>query len=206
MGISPPPPAYCPCTRVECERHGNCPACKESHRNRGYLPACDRPKDADGNMVMPVLGNYLVTQVAIIVRDIEATKKKFAAFFGVEPPSTIPPGDFSITQTTYMGSPAPKAGCKLAFFNAGPNVALELIEPNGEQSTWQDFLDKHGEGIHHIAFGVRGMDEKVAACEQLGMICTQRGKYGDGSGEYAYMDATADLKCFIELLESYEQE
>jgi len=37
------------------------------------------------------------------------------------------------------------------------------------------------------------------------MTCTQRGKYGDASGEYAYMDATADLKCFIELLENYNK-
>ena len=152
------------------------------------------------------MSNHLVMQVAIIVRDIEATKNKFAAFFGVQPPETIPAGDYSIMQTIYMGNPAPKAGCKLAFFNAGPNVSLELIEPNGEQSTWQDFLDTNGEGIHHIGFRVSGMDKNVAACEQLGMICTQRGKYADGSGEYAYLDATADLKCFIELLESYPQE
>jgi len=193
----------CPCLNVDCERYKDCDPCRESHFNRGYLPACDRPRDADGNFVMPVLGNYLVTQVALIVRDIETTKKKFAAFFGVEPPPTVTGGNYEIAKTVYMGNPAPKAGCKLAFFNGGPNLSIELIEPNGEQSTWQDFLDKNGEGIHHIAFGVKDMNEKVEACEKLGMICTQRGKYGDGSGEYAYLDATADLKCFIELLESY---
>jgi len=172
------------------------------------LPACERPIDANGEFVMPVVGNFMVTQIAIIVRDIETTKKKFAAFFGVETPphSVLGESDYSVTQTKYMGQPAPKAGCKLAFFKAGPNVQLELIEPNGEQSTWQDFLDKNGEGIHHIAFGVQRMDERIAACENLGMICTQRGVYGDGSGEYAYLDATADLKCFIELLESYNKE
>ncbi|MCL2420899.1 MAG: VOC family protein [Defluviitaleaceae bacterium] len=151
----------------------------------------------------PLLGTNLVTQVAIIVKDIEVTKKKFAAFFGVEPPATITGGDFEITGTTYMGQPAPKAGAKLAFFNVGNNMSLELIEPNGEQSTWQDFLDEKGEGLHHIAFGIKDTDGKIAACEQFGMTLTQRGKYGDASGEYAYLDATKDLKCFIELLESY---
>jgi len=193
----------CPCKNIECERYKKCDECRLSHHNRGYLPACERPIDENGEFVMPVVGNYLVTQVAIVVRDIETTKKKFAAFFGVKPPDTIPPRDYNITQTVYMGQPAPKAGSKLAFFNAGPNVQIELIEPNGEKSTWQDFLDLNGEGIHHIAFGVTNMDEKVAACEEFGMICTQRGKYGSGNGEYAYLDATADLKCFIELLESY---
>ena len=152
---------------------------------------------------MSVLGTNIVTQVALIVRDIETTKKKYAEFFGVEVPPTITGGDYAVTGTTYMGKPAPKAGAKLAFFNVGPNMALELIEPNGEQSTWQDFLNEHGEGLHHIAFGVKGMDGKVEACEKLGMITTQRGKYGDATGEYAYLDATKDLKLFIELLESY---
>jgi len=150
-----------------------------------------------------VLGTNIVTQVALIVKDIEATKQKYAEFFGVEAPPTIEGGDYAITGTTYMGNPAPRAGAKLAFFNVGPNVALELIEPNGEQSTWQDFLDKHGEGLHHIAFHVKGMDGKLEACEKLGMITTQRGKYGDASGEYAYLDATKDLKLFVELLENY---
>jgi len=150
-----------------------------------------------------ILGTNLVTQVAIIVKDIETTKKKFAQFFGVEEPQTTLGGDYKVTGTAYMGSPAPKAGAKLAFFSVGPNVSLELIEPNGEQSTWQDFLDKNGEGIHHIAFGVKGMDGKIAACQEFGMTLTQRGKYRDASGEYAYLDATKDLKCFIELLESY---
>ena len=151
-----------------------------------------------------VLGTNLVTQVALIVRDIEVTKKKFAEFFGVEPPATLGGGDYEITGTTYMGKPAPRANAKLAFFNVGPNVSLELIEPNGEKSTWQDFLDEKGEGLHHIAFGVKGMDSVIASCEKLGMTMTQRGKYGDASGEYAYLDATKDLKCFVELLESFK--
>jgi hypothetical protein len=35
------------------------------------------------------------------------------------------------------------------------------------------------------------------------MKCEQRGKYGNGGGEYAYMDAHNDLKCLVELLENY---
>jgi len=38
------------------------------------------------------------------------------------------------------------------------------------------------------------MDEKVRVCEDAGMKCVQRGK------GYAYLDATSDLKCIIELL------
>lgn len=152
-----------------------------------------------------IIGTNILTQVGFIVRDIEASKRKFAAFFGVEPPAHFDGGRFEITGTTVGGKPAPDANCLMAFFDVGPGIQIELIQPNGVKSTWQDFLDEHGEGIHHIAFGVKGMDEKIAACEQFGMTCVQRGKYGDGGGEYAYMDASADLKCLVELLESYDK-
>ena len=150
-----------------------------------------------------ILGTNVLTQVGFIVRDIEVSKRKFAEFFGVEVPNHFDGGKFEVTGTQVMGQPAPDANCLMAFFDAGPNVQIELIQPNGVKSTWQDFLDEHGEGIHHIAFGVKGMDGKIKDCEALGMKCVQRGKYGDGGGEYAYLDASADLKCIVELLESY---
>jgi len=146
----------------------------------------------------------VIMQVGLIVKDVEKTKKKWAEFFGVPVPPTIYAGDYEITQTKYKGKPAPKANCHMAFFDAGPNMQLELIQPNGEKSTWQDFLDKKGEGIHHIAFMVNGMKKVLETFEKEGMKCTQQGKYGNASGEYAYVDGTKDLKCFIELLENYK--
>lgn len=153
-----------------------------------------------------IIDTNLITQVGFIVKDIEASKKKFAAFFGVEPPAHFDGGKFEITGTTVNGQPAPEANCLMAFFDVGTNVQFELIQPNGVKSTWQDFLDEHGEGIHHVAFGVKDMNGKIKSCENFGMKCIQRGKYGSGNGEYAYMDATDDLKCIIELLESYPAE
>lgn len=150
-----------------------------------------------------ILETSTLTQVGFIVRDIEATKRVFAEFFGIPVPAHFDGGRFEVTGTTVNGEPAPDANCLMAFFDAGPNVQIELIQPNGVKSTWQDFLDTHGEGIHHIAFQVKGMDGKILACEQFGMTCVQRGKYGDGGGEYAYMDAFGTMKCIVELLESF---
>ncbi|MEM0966198.1 MAG: methylmalonyl-CoA epimerase [Verrucomicrobiota bacterium] len=42
-------------------------------------------------------------------------------------------------------------GVKTAFFEAG-DVHLELLEPTSEDSPIAKFLEKNGEGIHHIAF------------------------------------------------------
>jgi catechol 2,3-dioxygenase-like lactoylglutathione lyase family enzyme len=150
-----------------------------------------------------VIDANVLTQVGFIVKDVVKTKKKWAEFLGVPVPDHIDGGKYEVTQTQVKGKPAPKANCLMAFFDVGPNVQIELIQPNGEKSTWQDFLDNHGEGIHHIAFHLKDMDSKIKACEEFGMKCEQRGKYGNGGGEYAYMDAYKDLKCLVELLENY---
>ena len=149
-----------------------------------------------------VVGTHLLAQVGFIVKDIEETKRKWAAFLGVDMPETQLCGDYGITQTVYEGHPAPKANALLAFFDVGPGLQIELIQPNEEPSTWRDFLNRHGEGMHHLAFQVRDSAAQVASAEAAGLRLVQHGRYGDGSGEYNYLEAP-DLKCIIELLESY---
>jgi methylmalonyl-CoA epimerase len=150
-----------------------------------------------------LLNTNVIIQVGIIVKDIEKTKVKWAEFFGIPVPATIQAGEHEVTQTKYMGQDAPNAKCQMAFFDAGPNMQLELIQPNGEKSTWQDFLDEKGEGIHHIAFKVNDTKKILETCEKAGIKCIQQGKYGDASGEYAYLDTYEEFKCIIETLESY---
>ena len=38
------------------------------------------------------------------------------------------------------------------------NVQLQLMQPTSEDSVVSSFLNKHGEGLHHIAFRVEGLD------------------------------------------------
>lgn len=151
-----------------------------------------------------VVGTDLVCQVGFIVKDIYATKKKWAEFLGVEEPEASPCGDYEITKTEFKGEPAPKANSLLAFFDVGPGLQLELIQPNEAPSTWRNYLNEHGEGIHHVAFNIKGMKmaEAVKRCEDFGMNLEQKGEYGDASGRYTYMNGYEDLKCIVELLES----
>ena len=151
-----------------------------------------------------VIGTKLVAQVGFIVKDVEETKKKWAEFLGVDVPETQPIGDYEVTGTQFQGEPAPNAYCWMAFFDVGPGLQLELIQPIEEPSTWRNYLDEKGEGIHHVAFQVEDSKTAVVNMEAAGMTLVQRGVYGDGSGEYNYFDAP-DLKCVVELLESYNK-
>ena len=152
----------------------------------------------------PILGTRKPAQIAIIVKDVEEMKRRYAKFWDVEVPPTVDAGVYEVTKTEYMGKPAPEAGCKMAFFDL-ESIQFEIIEPNEAQSTWRDFLEEHGEGLHHIAFRVMDIHEGIKACEDFGMKLTQWGLYGDASGAYAYLDATKDLGCFIELLCDFQK-
>ena len=99
-------------------------------------------------------------------------------------------------QTEYRGQPSP-ARAKLAFFDLG-QVSLELIEPIGGPSTWQEHLDAHGESLHHIAFQIQGMQDNGFYLDAHGIPVVQRGEYK--GGHYAYVDGTQALSVVIELV------
>jgi methylmalonyl-CoA/ethylmalonyl-CoA epimerase len=149
-----------------------------------------------------ILGTNVVTQVGILVHDIEKAARFYADFLGVEVPPIQMTDEPEKAQTKYKGKPS-VARAKLAFFNIGPTLDLELIEPTKEPSTWRDDLDRKGEGVHHLAFVIKGMKEKIAKLEQNGMPLLQTGEYT--GGRYAYCDGNRDLKVIVELLENDQQ-
>ena len=116
----------------------------------------------------PILGTNVVTQIGILVNDIDKAAQDFADFLGVEKPQLCITGTQEQAQTQYLGKPTP-ARTKQAFFKVGPNVEIELLEPDHEPSTWRHDLDERGEGFHHIAFVVDGMKKMNMKLEQLGM-------------------------------------
>ncbi len=168
-----------------------------------FFDLSDRYKhEKEVSKMAGVLGTHLIAQVGFIVEDVEKTKNEWAKFLGLPVPETQPIGDYKITQTTYRGKSAPEAYCYMAFFDVNPGLQIELIQPNDKPSTWRDFLNEKGEGMHHIAFQVSDSAARVADAEAAGLKLIQHGTYGDGGGEYNYLEAPK-LKCIIELLESY---
>ncbi len=156
------------------------------------------------NLVSEVFGTNSPCQIAVIVKDVEKAKVNWARLLNTEVPETCDGGPYEITKCEYMGKPSKFAGCKMAFFELG-NIQYEIIQPYGEPSTWNDFLQETGGGIHHMAFSVKDIDATTKKCEEFGMKLTQKGIYNDASGAYAYFDAKEDLGCFIELLCTFEK-
>jgi catechol 2,3-dioxygenase-like lactoylglutathione lyase family enzyme len=143
------------------------------------------------------LGNTTVSQIAIVVRDIDEARQRWAQILGQPLPDVIITQPGNEVHMTYRGQPS-NAQANLAFFNLG-QVQLELIEPIGEPSTWKEALDKHGESVHHIAFWTEDMQSSAEFLKEHGIPLVQRGDMGEG--QYAYFDAEAQLGVQIELLE-----
>ncbi|TYS19049.1 methylmalonyl-CoA epimerase [Rossellomorea vietnamensis] len=76
---------------------------------------------------------------------------------------------------------------KVAFIDGG-NIKLELLEPLDESSAIASFLSKKGEGIHHVAFGVAGIQERIQELQEKGVrMIHEQPKPGAGGAEVAFL-------------------
>jgi methylmalonyl-CoA/ethylmalonyl-CoA epimerase len=159
--------------------------------------AHQRPMAAPADAAAPLAGRPL-TQVGLVVDDIEPAACAWAALLGVPVPNISTTDGVELAHTEHHGA-LTSARAKLAFFKLG-QVDLELIQPLGVPSTWNDQLAAHGASLHHIAFGVKGMPQVLAQLAAAGLPLAQRGDYT--GGRYAYVDGGPRLGAVIELLEN----
>ena len=147
------------------------------------------------------MGTHVVTQIAVVVKDIDKAIEAYSRIFGLSKPDVMLT-DPTHAHATYRGVPT-NAQAKLAFFHLG-QVDLELIEPVVGDSVWQEVLDKKGEGVHHIAFQIKGTDGVTDFLDQNGIPTIQQGQYTGGM--YTYVDSEPQLGVMLELLENFEQD
>ncbi len=87
--------------------------------------------------------------VGVIVKDVDATAKRFEEVFGI----TVPPAKASsYTQWATDAGPV-QWRVKLTSFTLG-NLTVELVEPLDSAGPHRAHLDRFGQGLHHIGFAV----------------------------------------------------
>ncbi|AND41351.1 MULTISPECIES: methylmalonyl-CoA epimerase [Cytobacillus] len=78
-------------------------------------------------------------------------------------------------------------GVKVAFIKAG-ETKLELLEPTSEESPIAKFIEKRGEGLHHVALGVDSIQERINQMKEQGIRMLQNEpKIGAGGAQVAFM-------------------
>jgi hypothetical protein len=121
-------------------------------------------------------------QVAIIVPDIEKAAKEWAELFGVPVPEIQIHDQANNPDVTYRGKVA-NSGLKLCSITAKDRgFIIELHEATGGDSTFQEYIDKHGYGVHHLGFQVGGKrDAIIGELEDIGYKMRQIGYYPGSS-------------------------
>jgi catechol 2,3-dioxygenase-like lactoylglutathione lyase family enzyme len=139
-------------------------------------------------------------QIGILVRDVEEAVRRHEALVGPQEWIRVENGPHNLHGLHYYGEPAAYS-MRLALTGSDPQ--LELLQPLEGPSILSDWLERRGEGLHHIGVLVESVDTTIAAMQEGGYPCLQHG-YGfgrDGSGAFAYFDTEDALGYLIEAIE-----
>lgn len=90
---------------------------------------------------------------------------------------------------------------RVAFLKVG-DVKLELLEPLSEHSPIASFIEKRGEGIHHVALGVDHIEQRIEELKNNGIrMIHEQPKRGAGGAHIAFMHPKSARGVLYELCE-----
>lgn len=111
-----------------------------------------------------------MTQVGVVVRDLDAVVASMKKIFGCEP-SYI--GETLKSGQKYFGKEG-NFTARIALFDFC-NIQFEYMMPTEGESIWQDFLNEHGEGLQHVSFRVKNYADAAAQMAQSGAVAEMQG-------------------------------
>ena len=132
----------------------------------------------------PFLGKAM--EIAIVTRDVTRTMAGLE-LLGIGPWSSYTFTPENTTNQTYRGEPSPFV-MRVCFAQVG-DMIWELIEPVSGRTIFAEFLDRHGEGIHHVAFDCNGIPfpERMAEFKRRGFQLSQSGSWM-GENHFAFFE------------------
>jgi methylmalonyl-CoA/ethylmalonyl-CoA epimerase len=95
-----------------------------------------------------------IEHIGIAVKSLEVSNLVFEKLFGAP---------------AYKSEEVTSEGVNTSFFMNGPNK-IELLEATNPESPIAKFIEKKGEGIHHIAFDVEDIVSEIARLQAEGFI------------------------------------
>jgi|HubBroStandDraft_1064217.scaffolds.fasta_scaffold188335_2 methylmalonyl-CoA/ethylmalonyl-CoA epimerase len=141
-----------------------------------------------------------VLQVGLVVRDSEATARRYWEDFGIGPWRFYTLDPANTPNMRFRGRPV-KHSFRAALASIG-GLTLELIEPLDGASVYSEHLQAHGEGLHHLALAVDDYESARSRLKESGFGELQGGR-PYGVNDYSYFD-TARALGFITELQSEE--
>jgi methylmalonyl-CoA/ethylmalonyl-CoA epimerase len=140
------------------------------------------------------LGNIM--EVCIVTQDCYRTMAGLVRL-GVGPFRVYTFDHTTVTNPTYRGEPN-SFSLRVCFAtNAG--LTWEIMQPLSGRTIMREFLDTHGEGIHHLAFDCNGApwDQRIAMFAERGFKTSQSGRWVD-QNSFCFFDTEAATTTCLE--------
>ena len=131
-----------------------------------------------------------IEHIGIAVKDLEVSNTLFEKLFGAP---------------AYKSEVVETEGVTTSFFLNGPNK-IELLAATNPESPIAKFIEKKGEGIHHIAFDVEDIVSEIARLQKEGfVVLNETPKKGADNKLVAFLHPKSTNGVLIELCQEIPQ-
>jgi len=122
--------------------------------------------------------------IGIAVKSLADSNELFTALFG---------------EKNYKVESVESEGVKTSFFKTG-DTKIELLEASKSDSPIAKFIEKNGEGIHHMAFEVKDIKHEIERLSSLGFkLIHEQPKDGADNKQIAFLHPKSTNSVLIEL-------
>lgn len=171
------------------------------HATDFVRPAYVYPQPGAETARPPGAPDYRITQISVVVRDLEAKMKAYHEAFGWGPWKIYQADGRTVMHDCRIdGRPSDFFNVRWAETDVGGGLNFELLSPVSGDNPWQRFLSEKGEGIASVAVMFTTERESEAVKEtfrDLGIGVAASGRIGDHI-EWYYLDTEPAFKCLIE--------
>jgi methylmalonyl-CoA/ethylmalonyl-CoA epimerase len=130
-----------------------------------------------------------IEHIGIAVKNLDKSNKLFASLLG---------------KYHYKTEEVASEGVKTSFFQSGPNK-IELLEATSPESPIAKFIEKKGEGVHHIAFAVNDIESEIKRLQKEGFIVlNETPKKGADNKLVAFLHPKSTNGVLIELCQEID--
>ncbi len=127
-----------------------------------------------------------IEHIGIAVKDLEASIRFYEDVLGL---------------TCYSIEEVADQKVKTAFFRVG-QTKVELLESTNPEGPIGKFIEKKGEGVHHMAFAVKGIEQSLARLDEKGIrLIDQKPRKGAEGLDIAFLHPKSTHGVLMELCE-----
>jgi methylmalonyl-CoA/ethylmalonyl-CoA epimerase len=126
-----------------------------------------------------------IEHIGIAVKDIKTVSKFYTDVFGCQ-----------ISEETEI----PERKLRIAFVEIS-GVKLEFLMPTDKESVVAKYIDKKGEGIHHICFELDDVEKAISELKQKGVELVDKLRMGAEGKKIVFLQPKSVFGVLIELKE-----